>query len=198
VALVSRSLRAPLVVLLLLTGCRSLPASYVVLMPDENGAVGQVELRGKGQRVVDQPRVAAGFDAERRGVDLSQSGIEQEFGPALSALPERPARFVLYFRSDTSELTPESRKLLPEALAEAARRPAPEIAVVGHTDREAQEDYNARLALRRAQAIRTQLVALGARPEIIEVSSHGEKNPLVPTADGVREPRNRRVELTIR
>jgi adhesin transport system outer membrane protein len=197
-ALVSRPLRAGWLLVTALVACRSLPPSYVVLLPDEDGAVGQVELHGKGSRVVAQPGAATGFDASRRSVALDRPDIEQRFGPALHALPERPKHFVLYFRSDTTDLLPESRKLLPEALAEAQRRPAAEIAVVGHTDREAQADYNARLALRRARAIRDQLVALGARPEMIEVASHGEANPLVPTADGVREPRNRRVEITIR
>jgi outer membrane protein OmpA-like peptidoglycan-associated protein len=131
-------------------------------------------------------------------VALSQDQIEAGFRPALEALPERPARFLLYFHGDTTELRPESRELLREALVEAERRPAGEIAVVGHTDREAPVEYNARLALRRAQAVRDQLVALGARPEAIEVRSLGEKDPLVPTADGVREPRNRRVEISVR
>jgi outer membrane protein OmpA-like peptidoglycan-associated protein len=194
----SRPLRALAGIALLVGACRSLPGTYVVLMPDEDGDVGQVELRGKGERVLDRPRLAAGFDASRRTTDLNQGRIERTFGPALRALPERPATYVLYFRSDTAELTPESRKLLPEALAEAQRRPAAEIAIVGHTDRAAPADYNARLALRRAEAIRKQLIALGAVPETIDVSSHGESNPLVPTRDGAREPRNRRVEVTIR
>lgn len=191
-------LRLGLVLVAALAACRSLPASYVVLLPNEDGDVGQVELRGKGSRVVAQPRVATGFDADRRPVGLDQPGIQKRFGPALQALPERPKHFLLYFRSDTTELTRESIALLPEAIAEAERRPAAEIAVVGHTDRAAQTDYNERLALRRARAIRDQLVKLGAKPETIEVASHGESNPLVPTADGVREPRNRRVEVTIR
>lgn len=197
-ALIRRSARAGLLLALGLAACRTLPSTYVVLMPDEDGEVGQVELRGRGQRVVDRPRVAAGFDSGRGPVSLDPAGVEQRFGPALRALPERPAQFLLYFRSDTTELTPESRALLPKALAEAERRPAAEIAVVGHTDRAAPVDYNARLALRRARAIRDQLVKLGARPESIEVGSHGENNPLVPTPDGAREPRNRRVEVTIR
>jgi outer membrane protein OmpA-like peptidoglycan-associated protein len=148
--------------------------------------------------VVAQPRVATGFDSGGSAVDLDPPDVQKRFGPALNAMPERPRHFILYFRSDTTELTAESRKLLPEALAEFERRPAGEIAVVGHTDRAAPVGYNERLALRRAQAIRDQLVALGAKREVIEVASHGESNPLIPTADGVREPRNRRVEITIR
>ena len=183
---------------LALSACSTLPGTYVVLMPDEDGKVGQVELRGDGTQTVEQARSAAGFDAARGSVTLNQSQIDQTFQPALAALPERPAHFVLYFHGNTTELRPESRALLPVALAEAERRPAGEIAVVGHTDREAPADYNARLGLRRAEVIRDELVALGARPEMIEVRSHGENDPLVPTDDGVREPRNRRVELGVR
>jgi outer membrane protein OmpA-like peptidoglycan-associated protein len=183
---------------LALSACSTLPGTYVVLMPDEDGKVGHVELRGEGTQTVEQARAAAGFDAARGSVSLSQSQIERTFEPALAALPERPAHYLLYFRSDTTELRPESRALLPEALAEAGRRPAGEIAVVGHTDREAPAEYNARLALRRAEMIRDELIALGARPEMIEVRSHGENDPLVPTPDGAREPRNRRVELSVR
>ena len=195
---VSHPARAALVLALFLSACRSLPGTYVVLMPDEDGEVGHVELRGTGTRVVQQAHVAAGFDSARDPVGLSKEGVEQRFGHTLRALPERPAHFLLYFRSDTTELTPESRALLPKALAEAERRPAAEIAVIGHTDRVAQSEYNERLALRRARAIRDRLLELGAKADAIEVASHGESNPLVPTADGVREPRNRRVEVTIR
>jgi outer membrane protein OmpA-like peptidoglycan-associated protein len=196
---VSRAFRpAVLVWALASTACIHLPRTYVVLMPDEEGHVGEVELKGQGERIVAQGRTAAGFDAASRARSLDQRRIDRTFRPVLSALPERPAHFVLYFHSDTTRLTAESARLLPEALAEAQRRPAAEISVVGHTDRSAPEVYNARLALRRAEAIRRQLIALGAPPEVIEVASHGESNPLVPTPDGVRERRNRRVELSIR
>ena len=199
VARMSRFARIALaLVALALPACQTLPPTYVVLMPDEDGKVGRVELRGEGTQVVEEARSAAGFDAARGSVALGQDEIEDDFHPALAALPERPVRFLLYFHGDTTELRPDSRELLHEALAEAERRPAAEIAVVGHTDREAPTEYNERLALRRAQAVREQLVALGARPEQIEVRSLGEKDPLVPTADGVREPRNRRVEISVR
>jgi adhesin transport system outer membrane protein len=200
VAVVSRVRNAVpgLALALVSLACVNLPRSYVVLMPDGDGGVGQVELKGQGERTLAQSRTAAGFDASRRERGLGQSAIERNFRPVLGALPLEPAHYVLYFLSDTTRLTEDSRKLLPEALAEAQSRPAAEISVVGHTDRFAPERYNERLALRRAEVIRDELIALGAAPEMIEIASHGEKDPLVETPDGIREPRNRRVELSIR
>jgi outer membrane protein OmpA-like peptidoglycan-associated protein len=70
--------------------------------------------------------------------------------------------------------------------------------VIGHTDRAGRSDLNYRLGLDRAQVAKDILVRAGLRPENIQVTSHGENDPLVPTADGVAEERNRRVAVTIR
>ena len=76
--------------------------------------------------------------------------------------------------------------------------PAAELSVVGHTDRVGAADANARLSLQRAQSTLDRLTEAGLKHKRVEVDSHGENNPLVPTADNVAEPRNRRVEVTIR
>ena len=73
-----------------------------------------------------------------------------------------------------------------------------DISVVGHADATGSDAYNQALSLRRAEVIRDGLVAAGAPSEVIEITYHGANNPLVPTARGVSEPRNRRVEVTIR
>jgi outer membrane protein OmpA-like peptidoglycan-associated protein len=54
------------------------------------------------------------------------------------------------------------------------------------------------LALKRAESTRERLVEAGLELKRVEVSSHGENNPVIPTADNVAEPKNRRVEVTIR
>jgi outer membrane protein OmpA-like peptidoglycan-associated protein len=72
------------------------------------------------------------------------------------------------------------------------------VSIVGHTDTTGTRDYNFRLGLRRAERVRGRLQAVGAAPTELTVESHGEDNPLVPTGDGVSEPRNRRVEVTVR
>jgi outer membrane protein OmpA-like peptidoglycan-associated protein len=73
-----------------------------------------------------------------------------------------------------------------------------DVSVVGHTDRFGTRAYNYQLALERALLVQKMLLALGINPQFIEVTSHGEDNPLIQTADEVREPRNRRVEVVVR
>jgi outer membrane protein OmpA-like peptidoglycan-associated protein len=70
--------------------------------------------------------------------------------------------------------------------------------VVGHTDTVGSEADNAALAMQRAETVRDLLVKDGLDPKMIEVDSHGEKNLLIPTPDNTDEPRNRRVEVTVR
>lgn len=72
------------------------------------------------------------------------------------------------------------------------------LLVTGHTDRSGAERYNTQLSLRRADAVRAALITAGVTPSRIQVAGRGESDPLVKTADHVREPRNRRSEITLR
>ncbi|MCE5283792.1 MAG: OmpA family protein [Deltaproteobacteria bacterium] len=78
-----------------------------------------------------------------------------------------------------------------------ARKPH-EITVSGHTDTVGSIAYNRTLSLNRARAVADLLVSRGVKQEIVEIIYHGKENPFIPTPDGVAEPRNRRVEITIR
>ena len=124
--------------------------------------------------------------------------MKEIFGAALAAQPPRPAVFILYFHQDSERLTDASDALVDDVLAAIETRGAFEVAVVGHTDTVGEAEYNYELSVRRAEEVRAILVARGADPAIIQVTSHGEENPLVPTEDEVPEPRNRRVEVTVR
>jgi outer membrane protein OmpA-like peptidoglycan-associated protein len=129
---------------------------------------------------------------------LSEADIARLFGAALSALPMVPEHFVLYFRFESNELTDASLALLPKVLDAVKQHPFPDVAVVGHTDTMGASSANVELGLRRAAAIRSRLIEAGISASMIEVSSHGEADPLIKTADEVPEPRNRRVEITVR
>jgi outer membrane protein OmpA-like peptidoglycan-associated protein len=132
------------------------------------------------------------------GGRLTAEQVQQGFGAALSAQPPRPVRFVLYFLDNSDEFTPDSKRELTMILAEIAGHPSPEIVVVGHTDRVGAVTYNDALSLRRAERVRADLVQMGIRPEQISAAGRGEREPLVATEDEVVEPRNRRVEITVR
>jgi outer membrane protein OmpA-like peptidoglycan-associated protein len=129
---------------------------------------------------------------------LSEADANRLFGDLLSTLPPAPRQFVLYFRFESDDLTDESRALLPRVLDALRNRPFPDVAVIGHTDTTGAAGANVELGLRRANAIRALLVRAGIMADVIEVTSHGESDLLVKTADQVPEPRNRRVEITVR
>jgi len=119
-------------------------------------------------------------------------------GPALAALPKPPARFIFYFEHDSADLTAESQALLKKVLGTILERAPVDVSVVGHTDTVGKKEYNYALSLKRAKAVASILQGKGVDPSTLDITSHGKDNPLVPTGDQVSEPRNRRVEITVR
>ena len=115
--------------------------------------------------------------------------------------PSAPTNYLVFFDWDSARLTAEARSILRAAGTNAgtnAGTAAPiRIRATGHADRSGPDAYNMRLSLRRANAVRTELVRLGIPATRIDILGRGERDPLVSTADGVREPRNRRVEIVL-
>jgi outer membrane protein OmpA-like peptidoglycan-associated protein len=191
--------RWALVLTLLLAACAT--PDRVVLLPDDSGRVGKLNVAARSgdtllDSAYDTAAVAGGGAAQRSTSDPQQ--IRRDFGAVLDALPPAPVSYNLYFANDSDDLTADSRAMAPDILAEIARRPAAEVVVIGHTDAVGGDDYNDQLSLQRATAVRRQLVALGFDPGRVSVAGRGKREPLVPTADGVREPRNRRAEILVR
>ena len=124
--------------------------------------------------------------------------MRETFALTLAALPPRPATFTVYFREGSEELTAESRAELERVGQELKLRPVPEVMLTGHTDTVGSADYNDRLSLARAERARELLVAMGIKPPKMEVAGRGKRELLVPTEDNVFEPRNRRVEISVR
>jgi outer membrane protein OmpA-like peptidoglycan-associated protein len=83
-------------------------------------------------------------------------------------------------------------------LCAVAGRKVPEVTVIGHTDTTGPAANNYRLGLDRAQTVKTLLIRAGLDANLVEVESHGEADLLQKTPDSTAEPRNRRVEITIR
>jgi outer membrane protein OmpA-like peptidoglycan-associated protein len=129
---------------------------------------------------------------------MSESEVKRLFGDVLAALPPAPQHFTLFFRFESDELTDESRALVPDILRAMKDRPVPEVVVVGHTDTTGTPAGNFDLGMKRGITVRALLVQAGLDPSAVEVTSHGEAVLLVKTADETYEPRNRRVEITIR
>jgi outer membrane protein OmpA-like peptidoglycan-associated protein len=99
---------------------------------------------------------------------------------------------------DSASLDENSFALLDNILKEISGRDSLDISINGHSDRSGESLHNRRLSLERAEAVRDKLTAQGVDPDLITVDYHGEGDPVVPTEDGVVEPRNRRVEVIVR
>lgn len=115
--------------------------------------------------------------------------------PAEPMAPEN-AMYLVFFDWDEANLTAGAYNVLDAVAQEVAKNPPSSVNVVGHTDTSGPAQYNQRLAMRRAKATRDALVQRGISPDLIQIDAKGENELLVPTPDGVREPANRRVNIS--
>jgi outer membrane protein OmpA-like peptidoglycan-associated protein len=185
-----------LLVGLMLAGCGG--GQTIVLLPDLDGHVGEVTVTSEGGQTATLTQANQAVTGTTKVTTLSDEQIQSEFGAAMAAQPLPTARFILNFLSDSSKLTSESKKLIPDIMQSWRDRNSTDVSVIGHTDTMGEKQYNYDLSVRRAQKVRDLLVKAGMPEDIIQMTSHGEENPLIPTPDGKSEPRNRRVEVLVR
>jgi outer membrane protein OmpA-like peptidoglycan-associated protein len=180
-----------------LGGCAS---GTVVLLPEKDGRPAAVVVKqGDREVVLDQPYAAANATPlGPREFRSSPQEVETRFGSALAAQPSRAASFTLYFVEGKDEFTDESKQVVDRILSEIARRPVPDVLVVGHTDAVGNDAFNDALGLQRAETVRAALVRMGVPASDVHAISRGKRELAVPTPDGVAEPLNRRVEIVVR
>jgi len=172
----------------------------VTLLPQPDGQPSAVVVSSAGKEMVlDRPYMVATIDAGNiiSGVTTAEK-VQAEFSELLAADPPGPKKFLLFYESGDILLTAESKKLFEQVKAELQHYPAGEVVLIAHTDRVGSEKSNDKLSLRRAEAVKVLLVLIGIPESIIQVSGRGEREPLVPTQDGVAEAQNRRVEIKVR
>jgi hypothetical protein len=189
-------------VLLVISGCTTV-RDMVVLVQDADGKVGKIAVTTKGGTktltVANTMVEVTGFgESISDPKKIEQSQIDSLFTDSISALPLEAVSFLLYFMSDSTELTAESKTLITEILSLVNDRKFYEISIIGHTDTIGDDEYNMRLSSARAEAVRVALFSHGIRPGQTEIRYHGKRDPVVPTGDNVREPRNRRVEVVVK
>ncbi len=135
-------------------------------------------------------------------VDFAATGKLGSLTPATpavaSALPvPAPKGFTVFFDFDSADLLPEGSTVVKAVAAAAEAGHTVRFVIGGHADRAGPAGYNEALSLRRAAAVREVLIGAGVDAGRIAVSAFGETRPRVATPDGMREPRNRRVEITV-
>jgi len=205
--------------LLLLPGCAQ-HFERVVLLPSADGGFGGVAFTPRGEtNKVELSRpyevLDIGFDSLTPGM-TTEAEVRRRYGkivpvrppppPAPAPLRQKKAavqpplqkQYLLYFLTGKTEFTPESRAVFEAVRNQLLTMPEAHVVVIGHTDRVGSRRRNDALSLKRAQWVRARLIAAGIPKDRIEAVGRGEREPLIPTADGVAEPENRRVEIRVR
>lgn len=184
---------------LLLSACA--PTTRVVLLPQADKTASAVTVRSATTQIVlDVPyQRASGTGADAlKGDTVTPQEIQKKYLGLFTAMPPRPAKFIVNFLPGGTALTPESEAALPKILAEVAARSGADMVVTGHTDTKGAAAANDELSLKRAGVVAQLLIAKGASAARIESVGRGERELLVNTADDVDEPKNRRVEIVVR
>jgi outer membrane protein OmpA-like peptidoglycan-associated protein len=177
------------------------PFTKVVLLPQADGSASAVLVKSaKSEQLLSTAyqRVTAQEDKTLK-VDMTSAAEVQKTYPQLyAAMPPRATKYVLNFMPGGTTLTPESQAQLPKILEDATNRSGADMVITGHTDSTGALVANDTLSLSRAKVVAQLLVDKGAAASRLEAVGRGKRELLVPTADEVDEPQNRRVEIIVR
>jgi OmpA-OmpF porin, OOP family len=177
------------------------PLTKVVLLPQADGSASAVVVKtAKYEQVLSTPyqRVTAQEDKELKADTTSAAEVQKAYPQLYASMPPRPTKYVLNFMPGGTTLTPESQAQLPKILEDATNRSGADMVVTGHTDSTGALLANDELSLKRAKVVAQLLVDKGAAASRLEAVGRGKRELLVPTADEVDEPQNRRVEIIVR
>mgnify|MGYP003626734952 CR=1 FL=1 len=118
--------------------------------------------------------------------------------PPPAPAPVVNRNFLVFFDFDRSNLTEDAQTIVQAAARTSKEVPITVIEATGHADRAGTDRYNLALSQKRAEAVKAELIRLGVASDDIAILWKGEREPLVQTADGVREPQNRRGEIILK
>lgn len=181
---------------LALTGCAT---TRVALLPPEPGSnVGAVAVLDPKDGTELGQLTTANTQTSLDGPVTPRPLKPDTYASLTGAMPAQVARFTLYFVEGSTQLAPGSEPELQKMLAEVARRPGVEAQITGHTDTVGSDADNDALSLKRAREVRDALLDLGLKLTETRIAGRGERELLAQTPDNVDEPRNRRVEITVR
>jgi outer membrane protein OmpA-like peptidoglycan-associated protein len=148
------------------------------------------------------PTFAGGSSYQNNNI-MAMLSLQVKFGaPSVAVAPPAPVApqapsFMVFFDWDRSNLSAQALNTIKQAADAYKTKGSARITATGHTDKSGPDAYNMALSLRRANTVKDALVREGVPATAISVIGKGETQPLVQTADGVREPQNRRVEIVI-
>ena len=126
---------------------------------------------------------------------MAPAAFAQSMDGADAPIMEGPGRYLVFFPWDKATLTADDQRIVAQAAEEFRQTGSARIDVTGYTDTSGSAEYNLRLSERRAQMVASELERQGVAATEMVVIGRGEENLRIPTADGVREAGNRRVEI---
>lgn len=194
----NRNVPAIALLLLGLAGCAS---ERITLLPDADGKVGALIVTGDNGSEVRLNQAYGSVRVQGSNAEFRQSNaaeVTERYRATLAATPIAARSYILRFASEKTTLLPEAQPTLKAVFDDYRKRPAPEVIIIGHTDKSGDAKYNEELSQRRANAVRSLLIADGVSPDMIETAWRGDREPLPETSGNVYEPRNRRVEIKVR
>ncbi len=179
------------------------PKTTVVLVADPEGGVGAVSVTNDAGGVTmtkeRESTSVSGRQSEPGTIEvISEEKVQEKFAEALAIQPKRPIHFILYFLSGSVDLSVASSNSIVTIVQAIRDNRSTDISSIGHSDTAGDDAYNLRLSKQRAEEVARLLVEAGVERNLIEVTSHGERNPIIKTGDNVAEERNRRVEVVVR
>jgi iron complex outermembrane receptor protein len=181
-------------------------------------AYGSFEVKVYGDNLLDEDQRIAGIDfGAANGFANNTYGLKRTVGgqitykfqpvkaeaatasytppPAVVAAPTVPNSYLVFFDFNKSDLTSQATQIVDQAAHNAGPAKVTQLTVTGHTDTVGSDAYNMRLSRRRAESVAAQLEKDGIASSEIQIVAKGKRDLLVPTADGVKEPQNRRVQI---
>ncbi len=195
-----KNLHLLLLLLLSLVLC-SCSTSRVILLENNKDTNAIVIKTKSAELVLDETNTYADISsiaAPTAIKKITKEELQQSYGSLIASAPKPPINFLIYFEPSTVVMTSQSQQLFPEVHKAIEERLPCDVNIIGHADSTGSKEYNTELSLKRAKQIEHWLIKQKLDISNISVESYGEEDPLIPTADGVAEPRNRRVEILIR
>ncbi|MDD5051173.1 MAG: OmpA family protein [Sulfuricurvum sp.] len=178
------------------------PKTTVVLL-DNDSAHNAIDVSTQaGKITIDKPYDYTTLNSlNAKPSEIKQTdadAIREKYSDVLNALPTKAVSMLFYFEPGTADITQASKDQIEELINTIKEHQPASIDIIGHSDRAGDADKNYVLALERAKTVENFLIERKVDIERRTVLSYGENDPIVPTEDGVSEPLNRRVEVTVR
>ena len=160
------------------------------------GNVGIYKSQGYVDAIFNEPRMW-GFRLKYRfgGPSAEPEAAPAAYVPPPVQAPSVPKSYLVFFDFNKSDLSSQAVTIVDQAAKNAGPAKVTQLEVTGHTDTVGSDAYNMRLSRRRAESVAAQLEKDGIPSSEIAIFAKGKRDLLVPTADGVKEPQNRRVQI---